>query len=190
MQPRCRIPPTLEKSGADLTALVQRVQENSNITVFTNATCFGLYEGNLLGIVHKTSVSTVAQLLTQLRTERIVVATGAHEIPLLFENNDLPGVMLSSGALRLIGLHSVKPGDRAVILGNQDFRSADCRSLRRPQALRLSASCLARSGRQSYRSQACIGSPDDRSAVRVRSRRHVRRLGAGRRISRTSRRQR
>ena len=111
---------SLGESGADLTALVQRVLENSNITVFTNATCFGLYEGNLLGIVHKTSVSTVAQRLTQLRTERIVVATGAHEIPLLFENNDLPGVMLSSGALRLIGLHSVKPGDRAVILGNQE----------------------------------------------------------------------
>ena len=81
---------------------------------------FGLYEGNLLGIVHRTPDSTVPQRLTQLRTERIVVATGAHEIPLLFENNDIPGVMLSSGALRLIGLHSVKPGDRAVILGNQE----------------------------------------------------------------------
>ena len=111
---------SLGESGADLTALVQRVLENSNITVFTNATCFGLYEGNLLGIVHKTSVSTVAQRLTQLRTERIVVATGAHEIPLLFENNDLPGVMLSSGALRLIGLHSVKPGERAVVVGSQE----------------------------------------------------------------------
>lgn len=101
-------------------ALVQRVRENPNITVFTNATCFGLYEGNLLGIAHRSPESSVAQRLTQLRTERIVVATGAHEVPLLFENNDLPGVMLSSGALRLIGLHSVTPGERAVVVGNTD----------------------------------------------------------------------
>ena len=103
-----------------LATLVQRVTENPNITIFTDATCFGLYEGNLLGIAHRSPESSIAQRLTQLRTERIVVATGAHEVPLMFENNDLPGVMLSSGALRLIGLHGVKPGERAVVIGNAE----------------------------------------------------------------------
>ena len=36
---------SLGESGADLTALVQRVLENSNITVFTNATCFRTLRG-------------------------------------------------------------------------------------------------------------------------------------------------
>ncbi len=101
--------------------LLRRIDESPRITVFTNATCFGLYEGNLLAIAHRQADSPEAQRLTQLRTERIVIATGAHEVPLLFENNDLPGVMLSSGVLRLSGLHGVKPGDRAVVIGNVEL---------------------------------------------------------------------
>ncbi len=101
-----------------LSNLVRQVLENTRITVFTDATCFGLYEDNLLAVMHRVPGSPAAQRLTQLRTENIVIATGAHEVPLRFENNDLPGVMLSSGALRLIGLHGVKAGERAVIIGN------------------------------------------------------------------------
>ena len=99
--------------------ILQRIDETPNITVFSNATCFGFYEGNLLAVAHRNSGSSVAQRVTQLRTQRIVVATGAHEIPLLFENNDVPGVMLSSGALRLLELHNVKPGERAVVVGDE-----------------------------------------------------------------------
>lgn len=111
-----------DSSGADsatvLAGLIQRVQDSPNVTAFTNATCFGLYEGKLLAVAHRNPESAVAQRVTQLRTERIVVATGAHEAPLLFENNDLPGVMLSSGALRLANLHGVTPGERAVVIGS------------------------------------------------------------------------
>ena len=107
-------------SSEDVEGLLRRVGENPLITVFTNATCFGLYEGRLLGIAHREPGAPAAQRLTQLRTERIVVATGAHEVPLLFQNNDLPGVMLSSGVLRLVGLHGVKPGARAVVVGDAD----------------------------------------------------------------------
>ena len=44
-----------------------------------------------------------------------VFATGAIEQPLLFPGNDLPGVMLSGGARRLIGMYAVQPGTRAVV---------------------------------------------------------------------------
>ncbi|MDE2930628.1 MAG: 2Fe-2S iron-sulfur cluster-binding protein [Chloroflexota bacterium] len=112
-----------------LDALVKRVNEHPNITVFTNATCFGLYEGRLLGIAHKNPDSSVAQRVTQLRTERIVVATGAYEVPVLFENNDLPGVMLSTGALRLLGLHGVTPGERAVVVGSTEAATSAANEL-------------------------------------------------------------
>lgn len=102
----------------DLAGLIKRVEDSPSITAYTNATCFGLYEGNLLAVAHRTPESSVAQRVTQLRTERIVVATGAHETPLLFANNDLPGVMLSSGALRLLNLHGVRPGECAVVVGS------------------------------------------------------------------------
>ena len=48
--------------------------------------------------------------LHQVRARRIVYATGSIEQPLLFPGNDLPGVMLSGGAVRLAALYGLQPG--------------------------------------------------------------------------------
>ena len=53
--------------------------------------------------------------LHQVRARRIVYATGSIEQPLLFPGNDLPGVMLSGGAVRLAALYGLSPGSRAVV---------------------------------------------------------------------------
>jgi sarcosine oxidase subunit alpha len=53
--------------------------------------------------------------LHQVRAQRVVYATGTIEQPLLFAGNDLPGVMLPGGALRLAALYAVRPGTRAVV---------------------------------------------------------------------------
>ena len=53
--------------------------------------------------------------LHQVRARQIVYATGSIEQPLLFPGNDLPGVMLSGGAVRLAALYGLSPGSRAVV---------------------------------------------------------------------------
>ena len=45
-----------------------------------------------------------------------MVAPGLIERPYVFAGNDVPGVMLSTAVRRLIRLHAVKPGQRAVVL--------------------------------------------------------------------------
>ena len=64
--------------------------------------------------------------LTKLRAKSIVLATGCCELPAVFRNNDLPGVMLASAAQRLIRLYAVRPFDTAVVLtANSDgYRAA------------------------------------------------------------------
>ena len=57
-------------------------------------------------------------------------ATGTIEQPLVFAGNDLPGVMLTGGALRLAEKYAVSPGRRAVIATTSD------RGLIAAQALR------------------------------------------------------
>ena len=84
-----------------------------NLEVLLGATAFGLYGGNLLGVAH-------GDRLIKLRSKRIVVATGSHEVPLVFHGNDLPGVMLSTGAQRLLHLYGVKPGEKALVATNND----------------------------------------------------------------------
>ena len=58
--------------------------------------------------------------LHQIRARNHVFATGTIEQPLVFAGNDLPGVMLSGGALRLTGLYAVSPGTRAVVATTSD----------------------------------------------------------------------
>ena len=58
--------------------------------------------------------------LHQVRAQRHVYATGAIEQPLIFPGNDLPGVMLSGGARRLVSLYAVRPGTRAVVAASCD----------------------------------------------------------------------
>ena len=87
---------------------MRQVAASEDITVLSSSTAFGLYEDNLLGIL-------TSDRLVKLRAKRIVVATGSIEQPLVFDGNDRPGVMLASGAQRLVRLYGVKPGETAVL---------------------------------------------------------------------------
>ena len=58
--------------------------------------------------------------LHQIRAARHIAATGTLEQPLVFPDNDLPGVMLSGGARRLAALYAVKPGNTAVVATTGD----------------------------------------------------------------------
>jgi sarcosine oxidase subunit alpha len=58
--------------------------------------------------------------LHQVRAARHIAATGTLEQPLVFPDNDLPGVMLSGGARRLAALYAVKPGNTAVVATTEE----------------------------------------------------------------------
>ena len=45
---------------------------------------------------------------------------GCHEYPLVFHNNDVPGVMLGRAALRMINIFGIRPGRRAVVVTAND----------------------------------------------------------------------
>lgn len=60
------------------------------------------------------------QRLWKLRARDIVLATGAHERPLVFAGNDLPGVMLASAAGLLLERQAIAPGRRIVLAANND----------------------------------------------------------------------
>ena len=58
--------------------------------------------------------------MIKLRARQIVIATGSYELPLTFDRNDVPGVMLSTGIQRLIHLYGIKPGSSAVVATTND----------------------------------------------------------------------
>jgi sarcosine oxidase subunit alpha len=79
----------------------------AGVELLVNAPALGAFDG----LVPVWQGST----LHQVRARCQVYATGAIEQPLVFPGNDLPGVMLSGGARRLVALYAVPPGTRAVV---------------------------------------------------------------------------
>ena len=84
----------------------------AGIEVLAPAAALGFFDGIVAVWCRNT--------LHQVRADRHVTATGAIEQPLMFEGNDLPGVMLCSGAQRLAALYGVLPGKTAVVATTSD----------------------------------------------------------------------
>jgi len=64
--------------------------------------------------------------LWRIRAGRIIAATGAIERPLAFAGNDIPGVMLASAVRDYVVNFAVSPGERIVVVTNNDdaYRTA------------------------------------------------------------------
>ncbi len=94
--------------------LSEEIQSLNNIRVMTNALCNGYFADNWLAVVQ-------GKRLYKVRATQVLMCVGAMEQPAVFHNNDLPGVMLSSAALRMMRQYAVAPGRDAVVLaGNND----------------------------------------------------------------------
>ncbi len=103
---------------ADLAALRELrelVAGTPGIEVLTNSVVAGRYDGNWIAVVRR-GLPEGAEQLIKARARMLVVAPGLIERPYVFAGNDVPGVMLATAARRLINLHAVKPGRRAVVL--------------------------------------------------------------------------
>ncbi|WP_110949260.1 2Fe-2S iron-sulfur cluster-binding protein [Pseudomonas bohemica] len=94
--------------------LVDAVEGHANIRVLKKATCNAWFTDNYLPVIQN-------KRMYKVRATQCLIASGSFDQPVIFRNNDLPGVMLTSAAQRLMKLYAVKPGKRAVVLtGNDD----------------------------------------------------------------------
>lgn len=92
--------------------LVAQINRATNIRVLTNTTCSGWFADNWLAL-HD------SERLYKLRAKQVVASPGSVEQPMVFRNNDLPGVMPVSGAQRLLRLYGTRPGEHiAVVTAN------------------------------------------------------------------------
>jgi len=121
--------PRLGGDDADAEALTAL----DNVTVMTRTTAFGQYDGNCFALAERVSDHLPTprdgqprQRRWVARAKRVIFATGAIERPLVFRNNDLPGVMLASAARGYAQQFGVLPGRAAVVATNNDtaYRAA------------------------------------------------------------------
>src|SRR5712692_5543233 len=96
---------------------LEALRSRSDVRLLTGATAFGHYDQNLVLIAQR---RPGGGRLWQVRAKRVVLAAGAHERPLVFANNDRPGIMLAGAARTYVNRYGVAPGKRAVIFTNND----------------------------------------------------------------------
>jgi len=106
-------------------AQLRRVPE---VTLLARTTMVGYYDHNYLTALERLSdhlPGTLAharprQRLWHVRAREVVLASGAIERPLVFANNDRPGVMLAAAVRQYLNRYAVAAGECAVVYTNND----------------------------------------------------------------------
>jgi sarcosine oxidase subunit alpha len=95
--------------------------------ILRRATAFGYYDGNLVAVAQRVAdhlsqpeAFESRQRIWWIRARQVVIATGAIERPIVFANNDLPGVMLSNAVQTYARRYGVRCGQWAVLFTNND----------------------------------------------------------------------
>jgi sarcosine oxidase subunit alpha len=103
------------------------LRQMPDVKILCRSTAFGYQDHNLITVTQRlTEHLPVSQrkgtreLMWKIRAKRVILATGAHERPIVFGNNDLPGVMLASAVSTYLHRYAVLPGRNAVVFTNND----------------------------------------------------------------------
>ena len=102
--------------------LAQTVKETPGIRLLSHAAVVGVYNNNLVTAFQTGGESDqFDERYIEVRAQSVVVATGCIERPLLFENNERPGVMQINTAHRLARTYGLLPGENAVFSVGHDL---------------------------------------------------------------------
>lgn len=109
-------------------AVVAELSALPDVRVLFRTTAFGCYDDGLVLALEKRTEHLGAaapahvsrQRVWRVRARRTVLATGAHERPVAFDDNDRPGIMLAGSARTYLNRFGVLPGRRAVVFTTND----------------------------------------------------------------------
>jgi sarcosine oxidase subunit alpha len=123
----------IEGGSADawVKSAVEALGKMENVTLRVRTMGAGVYDHGYVLAEEKIADHTPGDgrpkhRLWRIRAGRIVSATGAIERPLSFAGNDIPGVMLAASVRDYVVNFAVSPGDRTVVVTNNDdaYRTA------------------------------------------------------------------
>ncbi|NOZ66807.1 MAG: FAD-dependent oxidoreductase [Alphaproteobacteria bacterium] len=117
-------------------ATEQALRAMDNVTILVRATASGYYDDNLVtvserlrdhrGLKQNDRTSLPRERFWHIRAGRVIIAAGAIERPLVFPDNDRPGVMLASAVRHYVNRYGVAPGKAVLVATNNDdaYRTA------------------------------------------------------------------
>ncbi len=114
--------------GDWVSSAVSELNSVDDVRVLQRTTALGFYDdGFVLALEKRTDhlpaadrVGKARQRIWRIRAKQVIVATGAHERPVIFADNDRPGIMLASAARTYLHRYGVLAGRRAVVFTTND----------------------------------------------------------------------
>ena len=108
--------------------LSDELSAGEETTVLTRTTAIGSYDSNYIVALQRRTDHLAGEVpegvsrerTWHVRARQVVLATGAHERPLVFRNNDRPGIMLASAVRSYLNRYAVAPGSHVVIATTND----------------------------------------------------------------------
>ena len=105
------------------TDVIMSLALNDRVKLMARTTAFGWYSDNFVALAERLTdhlanpdQKVPRERMWQVRAKQVVIAAGAIERPLVFPENDRPGIMLADAARTFVNRYGVKPGSRAVVL--------------------------------------------------------------------------
>lgn len=103
------------------------LESYANVEILRRTTALGLYDGNQVVLLERQdhrnpdpALGMARQTVVVMHARAIVFACGASERPLVFANNDVPGVMLASAARSYLNRFALVCCERALFATNND----------------------------------------------------------------------
>ncbi len=107
--------------------IITELKSMPNVTVKNRSQVFGYYDHNMLVMfervsdhLEKKSKFTPRQRLWYIRAKETILSTGSIERPIVFGNNDTPGIFLSAAAKEYMKVFGVLVGKKPLIFTNND----------------------------------------------------------------------
>jgi len=108
-------------------AILDELAQLPNVRIFKRTTIFGWYDDNVFGALerHQAHIDAPPQnvaleRLWRIKARHAILASGALERPLVFGNNDRPGVMLAGAARSYLNQYGVAIGKKTAIFTSND----------------------------------------------------------------------
>jgi sarcosine oxidase subunit alpha len=107
-----------------LASVLGELAASRNVTLLNSTTCVGLYDHGTAGLMQRLDLHgperAVSQRYWRVHARQVLLATGAIEQPLVFERNDLPGMMLAGAVRQYANRYGVAAGRRVAFATNND----------------------------------------------------------------------
>jgi sarcosine oxidase subunit alpha len=117
-----------EPSERWVAAVIAELVDCADVRLLQRTTAFGYYDdGFVLALQKRTDHLGAAvaatgsrQRVWRIRAQQVVLATGAHERPVVFADNDRPGIMLADSASTYLNRYAVLVGQEIVVFTTND----------------------------------------------------------------------